>query len=123
MNRIFISHENEVIRSASVEDAELFVARGWRELTEAEIQSAGMAGFEQYVSPASAVVMQNGNVAFTPPDMKAERIIQIRIDIANLEAQQTDRRVREAALTDTGKAWLQNLEDQIAAKRAELAGL
>lgn len=44
-------------------------------------------------------------------------------DIAALEAQQTDRRMRDAALTDAGKEWLQNLEDKIAAKREELSGL
>ena len=44
-------------------------------------------------------------------------------NIAALESQQTPRRLREAALSDNGRAWLQNLEDQIVAKRAELAGL
>jgi hypothetical protein len=38
--------------------------------------------------------------------------------ITALEAQVTQRRLREAALTDEGKAWLQNIEDQIAAERA-----
>lgn len=47
----------------------------------------------------------------------------IHAEIAALEAQQTGRRMREAALTDEGRAWLQNLDDQIAAKRTELAGL
>lgn len=44
-------------------------------------------------------------------------------DIMSLESQQTPRRLREAALTDAGKEWLQNLEDKIAAKREELSGL
>lgn len=48
---------------------------------------------------------------------------KIRAEIIYLESQQTPRRLREAALTEEGKVWLQNLEDQIAAKRAELAGL
>jgi len=43
---------------------------------------------------------------------------QALIAIKNLEAQVTQRRLREAALTDEGKAWLQNIEDQIAAERA-----
>jgi len=38
--------------------------------------------------------------------------------IRTLERQVTQRRLREAALTDEGKAWLQNIEDQIAAERA-----
>lgn len=44
-------------------------------------------------------------------------------EISALESQPTPRRLREAALSDEGKAWLQNLDNQIAAKRAELAGL
>ena len=47
----------------------------------------------------------------------------LKEEIASLESQQTPRRLREAALSEEGKAWLQNLENQIAAKRAELAGL
>jgi hypothetical protein len=38
--------------------------------------------------------------------------------ITNFERQVTQRRLREAMLTDEGKAWLQNIEDQIAAERA-----
>jgi len=37
--------------------------------------------------------------------------------IQELEATVTPRRMREAALTDEGKAWLQNIDDQIAALR------
>ena len=40
--------------------------------------------------------------------------------ISVLESQVTQRRLREAALTDEGKAWLQNIEDQIAAERARV---
>ena len=47
----------------------------------------------------------------------------LKEEITSLESQQTPRRLREAALSDDGRAWLQNIEDQIAAKRAELAGL
>lgn len=47
----------------------------------------------------------------------------ILMDIKELESQQTPRRLREASLTDAGRAWLENLDEQIAAKRAELAGL
>lgn len=54
------------------------------------------------------------------PEMPSEKI---KAEIAALEEQQTRRRLREAALTEEGMAWLQNLEYQISAKRAELAGL
>jgi len=40
--------------------------------------------------------------------------------IASLEAQITQRRLREATLTDEGKAWLQDIEDQIAIERVKL---
>lgn len=56
----------------------------------------------------------------TIPEMPAEKI---KAEISALEARQTSRRIREAALSDDGRAWLQNLDEQIAAKRAELAGL
>ena len=48
---------------------------------------------------------------------------KIKAEISALESLQTPRRLREAALSEEGNAWLQNLEDQIVAKRAELAGL
>lgn len=47
----------------------------------------------------------------------------IKESILLLEAQQTDRRIREATLTEEGKLWLKNLNDQIVAKRAELAAI
>ena len=40
--------------------------------------------------------------------------------IRNLEATITPRRLREALLTDEGKAWLADVEAQIAAHRAQL---
>lgn len=41
-------------------------------------------------------------------------------EIAALEGQVTQRRLRDAALTDEGKAWLQGIEDQIAVLRGAL---
>ena len=41
-------------------------------------------------------------------------------EIAALEATVTQRRVREAALTDAGKAWLAGVDSQIAALRTQL---
>lgn len=53
--------------------------------------------------------------AQNPPDPNAD----IKAQIAALEAQQTDRRVRESALgIDAG--WLSNLNSQIAELRAQL---
>ena len=56
-----------------------------------------------------------------PPEQTARE--KLLAQIVELESQQTPRRLREAALTDEGRAWLQNLENQIAAKRAESVGL
>ena len=54
---------------------------------------------------------------FVPPIVGPNDLIDAQI--AGLEAQQTPRRLREAALTEEGKLWLQNLENQIAALRAQ----
>lgn len=48
---------------------------------------------------------------------------KIKLEISALESHQTPRRLREAALTDEGRAWLQSLEDQIEGLRVELAKL
>ncbi len=58
----------------------------------------------------------------TKPSEPTERE-KILAQILELESQQTPRRLREAALTGEGRVWLQNLDAQIAAKRAELSGL
>ena len=47
---------------------------------------------------------------------KTEILENIRL----LETQQTDRRIREATLTEEGKFWLQNLNSQIEALRKQL---
>lgn len=57
---------------------------------------------------------QDGEWTFVEPARN------IRAEIAELEAQQTPRRIREAALTESGRDWLQSLETQIAALRAQL---
>lgn len=52
-----------------------------------------------------------------PPISARESVLA---QIVALEAQQTPRRIREAALTDEGRAWLEALDAQIAALRAQL---
>ena len=42
------------------------------------------------------------------------------LQIVQLETTITSRRLREAALTNAGKAWLENIDNQIAALRAQL---
>lgn len=52
-----------------------------------------------------------------PPDQR-----QIILDqITAMEASVTNRRLREAALTDAGRAWLADVDAQIAALRAQMS--
>lgn len=57
-------------------------------------------------------------VTFTAPSADPKRAI-LR-EIAALEATVTQRRMREAALTDQGKTWLAAVDAQIAALRVQL---
>lgn len=62
---------------------------------------------------------RNGNIL-----EKAELVVSQRGEalqqIAALEGQVTQRRMREAALTDEGKVWLAAIEDQIKGLRSKL---
>ena len=55
---------------------------------------------------------------FTPPPIDPRPAILSKIDV--LEAKVTPRRQREALLTDVGKTWLADIDEQIAALRAQL---
>lgn len=50
-----------------------------------------------------------------------ERNADIVMQIYHLDAQQTPRRIREAALSDAGRVWLENLDAEIAALRQQLS--
>ena len=56
----------------------------------------------------------------TPPAPTISARESVLAQITALEAQQTPRRIREAALTDEGRAWLEALDAQIAALRPQL---
>lgn len=62
------------------------------------------------------------NATPDPAAIEARRKAGVLAQIADMEAQQTPRRIREAALTEEGKAWLEGLDAQIAVLRAQLAG-
>lgn len=62
------------------------------------------------------MLYENGALSDPPADPAAA----IRAEIAALEATATPRRMREAALTDAGRAWLADLDAAIAALRAQL---
>jgi len=53
-------------------------------------------------------------------DAKNTVINAIISDIKKLEAKITTRRLREAVMTSDGKAWLEKIDVEIAAKRLEL---
>jgi hypothetical protein len=58
--------------------------------------------------------------AKTEQELAADEIAAIRMEITNLENSVTARRMREAALTEEGKTWLQGVDDEIALARASL---
>lgn len=58
-----------------------------------------------------------GGLSLTPPAPDPNAAVQAQI--LALEASVTQRRLREAALTEAGKAWLAYLDAQIAALRAQ----
>jgi anti-sigma28 factor (negative regulator of flagellin synthesis) len=58
--------------------------------------------------------------ANVPVAVEFSRVAEIRAAIKALEMQVTPRRLRDAVLTEEGKAWLQNIEDQIAVERAKI---
>lgn len=78
------------------------------------------AGFERALPPGSERISDD-EAAKMLADLqpKPTDADLIRIRIAELERQQTDRRVREAAL-GIDKGWLANLNDQIEALRKQL---
>lgn len=55
--------------SSCAEDIGIKTAQGWRELTAEEIVGAGMAGYEQVVSPLNVEITANGTITFTPPSL------------------------------------------------------
>lgn len=62
----------------------------------------------------------HGGVIVEPPEPPApDPNAGIDAQILALEATVTNRRLREAALTDEGRAWLADLDAQIAALRAQ----
>ena len=96
MYGIFVSPKPEVLRAASASDRDMFIGRGWRELTQDEITAAGMVGYEQYVSPLTATVSPDGNAKFTPPDVSE----------ISFQRMSTLRTARDARLTATDKYML-----------------
>lgn len=85
------------------------------------VRNDGVYGVRAVDGPESCMAHETYSEVFVAYEKTQGEIL--KGEIASLESQQTPRRLREAALTEAGRTWLQNLEDQIAAKRTELAGL
>jgi len=68
---------------------------------------------EESEAELAAVLAPYGLTVYPDPNAAIDAQIQA------LEATVTQRRLREAALTDEGKAWLADLDAQIAALRAQ----
>ena len=72
----------------------------------------------EHLLPAGTIAITDAEAdALTP---KPSHNYPIIVRIAEIEATITNRRLREAALTPTGKAWLENADAQIAVLRAQL---
>ena len=113
---IVLNCDNDKDKDSAVQD-------GFRVLSDAEIQSAGLSGYEHLASPATVTVHQNGSITFAAPSASSLQREKILMDIAALEALETPRRMREALLTDAGRAWLKANDDAIATKRAEISAI
>lgn len=85
------------------------------------VRNDGVYGVRAVDGPESCLGHETYSEVFVAYEKTQGEIL--KEEIASLESQQTPRRLREAALTEEGKMWLQNLEDQIAEKRSELARL
>ena len=76
-------------------------------------------GSQDNIIPADFIPATDAEVyAITHPAQDLNKVIVQQI--ATLEATITQRRLREAMLTDAGKTWLENVDAQIAALRATL---
>lgn len=64
---ILKSLTNEVLNVDNTEDRDNLLRHGWKELMPEEIKTAGMEGYEAYVSPLNTVINTDGSITFTPP--------------------------------------------------------
>ena len=90
--KIFIVPDEDAghicVNSTDEENDAILIAQGARELTQEEIESAGMKGYEHLVCPLNTVVDDNGHVTFTPPppptaeelQYNFSQVIQSRLD-------------------------------------------
>jgi hypothetical protein len=91
------------------------------------IDTAFNYGNVQYPSNWLRLMSVADRIAFNavelpePVDVQTPYVPTAADHIRNLEATVTPRRLREALLTPEGKAWLQDVEDKIAAQRTLLS--
>ena len=70
MNIFVLNTEEGVIclNSDNEENDQILLDQGAIKLSDKEVELYGMKGYEQYVSPASTIVNEDGTIIFTPPD-------------------------------------------------------
>lgn len=70
MNIFVLNTEEGIIclNSDNEENDQILIDQGAIKLTDEEVERYGMKGYEQYVSPESTVVNEDGTIKFTPPD-------------------------------------------------------
>lgn len=98
----------QALEQPTVLPAQEFILDGWRH---------GPDIFDLWTLEGLAAL---GLTPVDVPDPQPDPRAAIQMQIVDLEATQTPRRMAEAVLTDEGRAWLANLRSQIDALRAQL---
>lgn len=82
---IILVKDNKVVNVDNDNDSNSLVASGWRVLSNEEISSAGMSGYEHLVSPDNTQILSDGTIIFTPPapyklpELKAFKLEEINV--------------------------------------------
>ena len=61
-------NDTSVINVDSESEKNVLIANGWHALTPEQVESAGMVGYEQLVSPLNTTINDEGTITFTPPE-------------------------------------------------------
>ena len=92
-----IIKDNIIFNVDNDSDCSRLVSEGASVLTEKEKDEAGITGFEQYVSPETAYINNNGEIVFTPPPEPTQEEIaeQIQQEFTNAIQSYLDTKAQE----------------------------
>lgn len=107
-----IIYNNQCFNVDNDSDAASLCKHGARELTAKEISAYGMEGFEQYISPKNTVVLDDGSVTFTPPDIETQRKKEMEKEAARIAEAQRVPDLEDATIDLA--AYIAELEERIA---------